>query len=120
MSDSAGLEKRARNRAGVTSTGIGVAFDHAITQPGDDALRWLLVASDGNRTAPIEARISRSEQTVSWVIPTLTIQRVLERYAGRFAAESRLDDLVAATPIYLRDQDFRDSDFDPADSALAP
>jgi hypothetical protein len=48
------------------------------------------------------------------VIPVLTLQRVIERYVGRFPVESRLLDLIAASPIRLGSGDFRDTDFAPS------
>lgn len=120
MDHDAGLERKACARADVTSTGIGFAFDHEVTGAGDDAIRLRLMAGDGNNALEIETRIAKSEQKIFWEIPVLALQRALERYAGRFPIESRLEDLGEATPIYLTSEDFRDSDFEPADSWLAP
>jgi hypothetical protein len=114
-----GLAKKARSRAGITSTAIGIAFDRSVTQSCDDAIRWRLLASDGPCVVPIEVRLAKSEPAVAWQIPVLALQRAVERYAGRFAVESRLADLTGAAPIYLRSQDFRASDFEPAPSFLA-
>lgn len=113
------LVARAAARAHVTTTGIGAAFDRDISPNDLDGYRWRLYVSDGRETGSIEADLARSQLIAGYVIPVLTLQRVIERYAGSFPRETRLRALVAAKRIVLRDDHFRDSDFDSASDPLA-
>lgn len=105
----------------MTETGIGVAFERQIQSPGRDVYRWRLWASDGVSVAPFEAGISKTESVaLDGGIPVVALQRVLERIAGEFPAESRLSDLLAAAPIQVRHGDFCDRDFEAAAGPLDP
>lgn len=114
-------EKRARERAAVTTTGIGVAFERRVDEPGEDGYRWLLWASDGKEAATLEAAVSRTQAiALDSEIPVLALQRVIERIAGNFPAEKRLAALVATSPLQLRSGHFKDRDFEFATGPLSP
>jgi hypothetical protein len=115
-----GLQDLARQRAGVTSTGIGAAFEQEVTPPDLDGVRCRFFVSDGASVTAVDAEIARGDAILESEISVLAWQRALERHAGRFPADTRLLALSGAGQIELRGDDFRDADFDPADSGLAP
>ena len=69
--------------------------------------------SDGKSDARLEVQVSGSEPILDWEIPVLTVERVVERIAGRFRAECRLDEMAAQKRISLHSDDFPDQDFAP-------
>jgi hypothetical protein len=62
--------------------------------------------------------LSRTQAAGLGQIPAHTVARVVERVAGRLAAETRLEELLGGV-IILRSGDFRERDFLPAESPVA-
>jgi hypothetical protein len=106
------LLHRAEDRASESPTGIGAAFVRDVSPPDLDGFRWRIVVSDGRLGGHIIAEMSRSQPINAVVIPVLTLQRIVERKAGAFPRESRVEDLLAAGRLVLRSEDFRDPDFE--------
>lgn len=104
-------------RAASSPTGIGAAFEQTVSSPGEDGHRFRLCASDGHQSAPIVVGLSRTESVTFAEIPASALERVVERIAGSFPAETRLKDLAGAE-ISLRAGDFRTRDFEPAETSL--
>lgn len=107
------LQERARRRATTSGTGIGAAFERDVSPNDLDGTRWLMRVSDGKSDARLEVQVSGSEPILDWEIPVLTVERVVERIAGRFRAECRLDEMAAQKRISLHSDDFPDQDFAP-------
>jgi hypothetical protein len=112
------LIDQAKRRAAGSATGIGASFDRDITPPDLDGHRWRLIVSDGVDAGQLAAELSRSQSIAESSIPVLTLMRVVERRAGGFPRESRLEDLLAAERLVLRSDHFRDRDFEPGASWL--
>lgn|SRR5215218_2390454 len=105
------LQERARQRASRAPAGIGASFDRTVSPPDLDGFRFRLWVSDGTQVAALEAQVSKTEQVLASEIPTTTLERVVERLAGRFPAERRLDTMARHGRIRLRSDDFSAEDF---------
>src|SRR5438105_627254 len=106
------LRKVAQSRAAVTTSAIGAAFERTIGPRDLDGFRWRVWVSDGQGVGAIEAQIAASEPILGYTLPVLALERVIERRAASFPAESRLADLLTEGRIQLRSSDFRDEDFE--------
>jgi hypothetical protein len=95
------LQLRATYRGRVSDYGIGAALDHEITEPDRDGRCWLCVVTDAmNGFRWVEPRIVRLGRGVP--VEPEAIERAVERRAGSFRVETRLDDLADASPLWLR------------------
>lgn len=112
-------QRRAAARAQITATGIGAAFEREIGPPDLDGTRWRVWLSNGTDAGPVEVELSKTQQTATGRISVMALQRACERRAGGFPRETRLREMLAEGRLRLRSDDFRDSDFEPADSWLA-
>ena len=111
------LLHRAERRARDSPTGVGAVFDRDSSPRDLDGFCWQMVVSDGERGGVINARISGTQAITKYVISVIALQRVVERRAGFFPVESRIEDLLAVGSLVLRSEDFCDSDFEPERTA---
>lgn len=101
------LKRAALNRL----RGEGLGFATVLvgeSGPNDlDGMRWKVVATDGKHTEIVEAELTGSQGVhVGDRATPEAIQRAVEKRAtGRFPAETRVADLVAASPITLFAED---------------
>lgn len=67
-----------------------------------DGVMWRFAVSDGHRIDTVDAGLSGTRGgTQGMRIDVAGLERVVEHMSGAFARESRLDDLVAASPLAL-------------------
>lgn len=97
----AALEKLTRGRAFGEVAAVLVGESGP---PDLDGVRWTLVVTDGTETDVIEADLSRSEGGSRGMdIAVGVVEGVVEdRAVNSFPLESRLADLVEASPLNLR------------------
>jgi hypothetical protein len=95
------LRERALRRQERSQTGIGAAWTRDLTERDRDGQRHLLVVTDGRRFRWAEVLLPRLPHSVE-VAPG-ELEAGVERLAGRFARESRLQDLQDEGPHGLED-----------------
>lgn len=82
--------------------GIAAGLIGDISANDLDGVRWRLAVTDGNRVDSVDAVLSATNGGRRGMpVSAGTLERRIERFAGRFPVESRLVDLVAATPIVI-------------------
>lgn len=92
----------AKLRCDVAPCGVAAAFDRETTPNGLDGVRWRFVAGDGERVVRIEAGVSGTNGgTRGMAVDPVALERMVESKAGSYPRESRLTDMVAASPIVL-------------------
>jgi hypothetical protein len=107
------LVGRAKQRAAISGTGIGASFEQNVTPPDQDGWRCRMIVSDGDNTGEVDVNLSGSERLYGYEIPVIAVMRVLERRAGNYPVEQRLELLLQQRQLILGSDDFRDSDFEP-------
>ena len=93
------LERRATDRQVSSLYGIGAAVDRELAG-GQAGRTWICAATDtvnGFRWIEVDAPGASQQPQVD---PEF-IERFVEREAGRFAIETRLDDLASASPLRI-------------------
>ena len=96
-----GLRQRALYEVPSSVYGIGAAFDDEITRRDENGRTWLCAATDGVsgfRWVEVYAPRVDHDRTVN----PEAIERFVEREAGRYPIETRLDDLANASPLVIR------------------
>jgi hypothetical protein len=81
-----------------TQCNVAAVFAGEVTPKGFDGTRWWFVVADGATVAEVEAGISGTRG----VPPGMTeaaLERLLEERACRFPVETRLRDLLEASPL---------------------
>jgi hypothetical protein len=94
------LQQRAVYRRAASLYGIGAALDGELSQRGQTGRTWLCAATDtvnGFRWVEVDA----PSASHGLPIDPEFIERFVEREAGRFAIETRLDDLAGASPLRI-------------------
>jgi hypothetical protein len=83
-----------------TQYNVAAVFAGEVTREGFDGTRWRFVVTDGSTVGEFEAGISRT-QGVPPGMDEPALERLVEREAGRFPVETRLQDLLEASPLLL-------------------
>jgi hypothetical protein len=109
------LQDRATYRRAHSDYGIGAAFERDMTEPGRDGRKFLCVVTDTKngfgRIEVLAPRVPHGRE-----VDPETIEEFVEKRAGSFAIESRMQDLLAASP--LRIELFLSRDLQERSSAL--
>jgi hypothetical protein len=99
----------AKLEGGKTYVNVAAVFIGEITANDQDGASWWLYVTDGVSSGDvIEATI-----TGTWggqrgmAIDTDQMELTIERRAGNFAVETRLRDLIAASPLTIQAEDVR-------------
>ena len=94
------LQLRATHRRRHSPCGIGAAFEADITEADRDGRRFEVLVTDTmhgfERVAVDAPRVPHDTP-----IEPETIEEFVESEAGRFAIESRIEDLVAHSPLRI-------------------
>jgi hypothetical protein len=87
---------QAASRAAMSPTGIGAAFISEITEPSRDGWHGVVAVSDG--TARVQLLLAAAGHTGFRGMPLAPegVAALVERFAGRFPVESRLEGLQSA------------------------
>jgi hypothetical protein len=86
--------------------GVSAVFMRDITEPGLDGARFLLAVADHNRSTTLQAVMSGTLGChASMEIEPEVLEAAVEMRAGSFERATRLDDLLAASPLGLRRED---------------
>jgi hypothetical protein len=92
-------EKRAtrvaRQRASASPTGVGAAYLRDVTERGQDGWSGAVVVSDGEQNVVILVGAAGHNGSRGMRINEETLVRLVERRAGHFPRESRLEGLTA-------------------------
>ena len=94
------LRERAIYRQASSLYGVGVALDGESTRRKQNGRTWVCVATDaisGFKWVEVDA----PGATHGIPVTVDVIERFVEREAGAFAIETRLDDLAAASPLRI-------------------
>jgi hypothetical protein len=89
------LMRRAAHRLDPDGTGIGAAFQREVSE-GPDARRFLCAVTDGRDWGWVEIEFPCMDHRIE--IDPEAIEQALERLAGDFPVEARLDCLVHEAP----------------------
>jgi hypothetical protein len=89
-------------RRGSVAEGVAAAYYSDVTPNDLDGWRGRFLVSDGARREVVDAGISGSKGGYRGMpVNPAAVERALERYAGGFDRDSRLRDLVDASPVLL-------------------
>lgn len=94
------LKERATHRRKHSPCGIGAAFEADITEPDRDGRLFSVVVTDTihgvGRVEVGAPRVAHDRE-----IETEAIEEFVEQEAGRFPLETRMRDLLAASPLRI-------------------
>jgi hypothetical protein len=89
-------------RTNQTAGNIAAVFVADVTPADLDGVRWRFVVTDGSTADTIEAGISGSCGGVrGMAVDEGGLERLVEQRALNYAVETRLEDLLAASPLTL-------------------
>jgi hypothetical protein len=95
-------ELRTAAKARTSNTGIGAASRPETTPPDLDGVRWEAAVSDGHAHGRVQAELVGSVGGGRGMdIHHAALETVIEQNTGRLVRESRLDGLIAGSPVRL-------------------
>jgi hypothetical protein len=93
------IDKLRRNE---TLYGVAAIFVGQCSPPDQDGVSWRFVVADPSRTDTLLGTVSGSQGGYhDMPVDEKALEAEVEQIAGSFAVETRLDDLVAASPLTL-------------------
>lgn len=100
MNSSSDMELRATHRRRESPCGIGAAFEADVTEADRDGRRFSLVVTDTmNGFGQVEVHAPRVQHDTE--VKTLKLEELVEMEAGSFPVESRMSDLIEASPLTI-------------------
>jgi hypothetical protein len=92
----------AKLKGGQVATSVAAIFVGDLTANDLDGVHWRFVVTDGSTIGTVDGGIAGSKVGArGMAVNEADLERRVEREAGRFPVDTRMDDLLAASPLVL-------------------